>query len=173
MALEFGNPSIFPAPASQLENEIQSGVPQNRAQFYFVGKDTGITGIGATAVETELLTLIIPKYTITNGIMLRFLFAVEVDSAGGETATLRIKVGPDGSEVTQQSVVWEDSANLRSGELEATPTAVDYQGKLRYYEFVVDDVNWTEEQSVSVTVQFSDSDLSNQALATSLIVTGF
>lgn len=155
--------SIFETPAEQLDNEIQSGVPQNRANFYFIGGDFTEGSVANSTSETEVLDFDIPKNTVVNGIKIITSCQTVDFNLNLFKTIVRIKAGTNGSEVTKATgnfrAGWGDIVNFQ-----------DYRGEVRG---VVDDLDWTADQTVSITVQMDDANAGTSAIGEYLIIEGF
>jgi len=125
------------------------GAPAPSAQgLYYVGADYTFAS-SDVATDTEILTFVIPAGTVINGIVVTFL--AKVTGVGSSTTReIFCKAGTDGSEATYATITFDDvgTANLQGDEAD-----VDYDGALKEYKFVVDDLNWAAEQSVSISTQ--------------------
>lgn len=179
MALDFGGSggvggpiSIFPTPAQQLDNEIQAGVPINRANFYFVGADITEGTMGDTASEVTVLEYTIPKYTIENGIIIETRARTHLESTSDANyAIWRIKAGTSGSEVTKFTTEFQTRNywGVNSGDWQINQS--------ESFKTVVPDLDWTQEQKVIVTAQWSEDPNSNVLLnenyGEALIISGY
>jgi len=146
MVLDLNNPSLFPSPATQLDNEIKAGVPQNRANFYFVGADTTESSMGNTPSEITLLEYTIPKYTVENGLIIETRCRTYLsDNSDAEYAIWRIKAGPSGSETvcTTTQFRTRNHWGVSVGDWEIRQS--------ESFKTIVSDLDWTVEQKVIVT----------------------
>ena len=143
---------------------------------YLVGTDYTVGTMFNTTSETEVLTFNIPANTVSNGIIVTFGAAVDMNTSSD--CSLKLKVGTDGSEDIYATIVFQDgSAGYQSGKLMAldsaggTTDAAD--GNYKEYTFVVDDKDWTSAQTVSITMTMTDADGDNEALGHMLTVLGY
>ena len=129
---------------------------------YYVGGDYTATEFDASSEDT-VMNLTIPANSVINGIKVRAsVLASARGSADRETFTTRIKAGTLNSETTKTQM---------DVELKGTSTTTD-----RIFlepNVVIDDLNWSEEQSVILTCYMSDDEAYHTMKAFYLIVEGF
>ena len=140
MALDFGF-SLFGNPSKQYENEIISGIVKPRSGYYYVGGDFTEGSVNSSTVETEVLDFNIPANTIANGIKITAFAAIEAQVVTGDSTIIRAKVGTNGSEVERTRI------RLQSGIVQ------DLFQQNGIIFCVVDDLDWTQAQTVSITAQ--------------------
>ena len=127
---------------------------------YFVGEDVTPNSIANSTSETELLEYVIPANTIANGIKIRIGIA-GVSNSMGRIVTFRIKIGADGSETTRMTRILRVGDTAEGGEANAD------------VEYVFDDVDWSSEQSVSITAENSTVNTDNIGYADYLNISGY
>ncbi len=153
--------SIFPTPADQQRDEVLGGNVHGAGTFYNVGGDFTEGSIFNSTSETEVLDFDIPQYTVTNGIKVTVVVINFLDVENFNDAIFRIKVGTNGSEVEKTRLTIYASSFQETSAQVATFFAT------------VDDLDWTQPQTVSITAENSLTNNSAGSYGEQLLVEGF
>lgn len=127
-------------------------------EWYFVGADLIRTTILNTMAESEVKDYLIPADTVLHGIMIEALVRVANATAGMESSIFRIKVGVDGAEVEINQVQIYANAGTN---------------QYLWIKAVVDDLDWTTAQSVSITCANTAADANLASVGYTLLIMGF
>ena len=126
---------------------------------YFVGADYEEAGVANSTSETELVTFVIPANTVVNGIIISVNATATAASGGQNNSEVKVKIGTDGSETLKATF---------------TLRAIDNTSRsIATYHYVVDDLDWTSEQSVSITGTNSTTNASAGVYGQDLVVLGY
>jgi len=135
------------------------------SEWYYVGGDYTEAFIGNSVVETEILDYVIPADTVIHGIKIYTATIITADIFDvPNTGIIRIKAGADGAEVERVRM---------AGTAPASATANYIDGVQVIFQCVIDDLDWTAAQSISITGENSSADGSTRCYGEVLIIEGF
>lgn len=126
---------------------------------YYVGGDYTVGLIANSVVETEVLDYIIPADTVLHGINVEAFVRVSNLMVTYQYSRFRIKAGTDGAEATYIQPV-----------IACTASNNDQYVWLR---ITIDDLDWTQAQSISVTAQNDVANANLQGIGYILNITGW
>ena len=162
------------------ETALHSHAGAGGTTMKLIGTDYTIGSIVNSVVETEVLDFDIPADTVENGIIITFRARLMSDSDSGDIITMKMKAGTNGAETTYATITGISSSNPTGTHVErewinqGTGThneAADIHWK--EYGFVVDNLNWAANQTVSITIQSNSADASSGGAAHMLTIMGY